>query len=601
MLMQLPPISLLCSLLWAQESIRCTIFCALILCLTQPSFLHAGTTAATDKDATTEVTGGASIIFTRADIARMKANRMADILNQAPGVNAGDSSVSIHGSYRVKVLVDGRPINDPTSSHGAINWSVVNLDAIERIEILPGKGGVRYGQDASGGVILVETSHSKAFSGMIKTYGGSQDTAFAELRAQAQAGLWSADLSSQGKTTNGYVTNNDSDKLRAGFGLAYGPDERHQITLNADFLHEDKGLTGQPEYPTPHSRKKSTISLFAARLIYDEAALSTFFNSGKEDHRDSSRQLAQDLQVDEFGQDATYSLATGTWGELALGASYRLNQGDGSDFAKQREESGAFFATQVLQRNASPWSLTVGARANAYSAFDSGFNPEVKLEYRKTSWSLSAGYNRADNTPSLRQRYARTSSTLPNPELGKETADNWLAALTLTPDKILSVRFSLFDNQIKDRITYLIDADGMGRYVNYGEVSYRGGDIACTWQAAEKLTIKGSYAYLDAKDDDTGFKVPGKAKHVTNLDLFWQLSDKLLAVLSGKYSASVYRNRDNSKSVPEYTLFDLRAEYDLGKIAVFAEIDNLANSTWYYSDGLLGRPRTWLAGLRYRW
>ncbi|NQS72674.1 MAG: TonB-dependent receptor, partial [Desulfobulbaceae bacterium] len=63
----------------------------------------------------------------------------------------------------------------------------------------------------------------------------------------------------------------------------------------------------------------------------------------------------------------------------------------------------------------------------------------------------------------------------------------------------------------------------------------------------------------------------------------------------------VYRNRDNSKSVPEYTLFDLRAEYDLGKIAVFAEIDNLANSTWYYSDGLLGRPRTWLAGLRYRW
>ena len=50
-----------------------------------------------------------------------------------------------------------------------------------------------------------------------------------------------------------------------------------------------------------------------------------------------------------------------------------------------------------------------------------------------------------------------------------------------------------------------------------------------------------------------------------------------------------------------YAIFDLRAEYELGRVAVFAEIDNLANSTWHYADGLLGPPRTWLAGLRYRW
>ena len=33
---------------------------------------------------------------------------------------AGDTSVSIHGSSKVKVLVNGRSINDPTSSHGKI-------------------------------------------------------------------------------------------------------------------------------------------------------------------------------------------------------------------------------------------------------------------------------------------------------------------------------------------------------------------------------------------------------------------------------------------------------------------------------------------------
>lgn len=544
---------------------------------------------------------GDSIVFTRADIARMKANRIADILNQAPGVGAGDSSVSIHGSTRVKVLVDGRPINNPASGHGGINWSMVHPESIERIEILPGRGGVRYGQDAGGGVILIETSRPTAFSGTIKTYGGSEGRAFAELLAQARAGLWGAELSSRGQTTNGYTTNGDAEKMRGGLGLSYGPDARHQIALHADHLREELGLVGQPEYPTPHSRKKSETTLLAGRLVCEDLNLATFFNSTEERHRDASRQLAQDLRVDQFGQDAGYNLQTGSLGELALGASYRLNQGDGTDLSNQREESGALFATQVLRSSTLPWSLTLGLRANAYSAFDSGLNPEIRIAYRQPSWSLSAGYNRAENTPSLRQRYAHTSSTLPNPDLGMETADNRLLALTLNPTGTLSLRASVFDNQITDRITYLTGARGMGQYVNYGEVSYRGGDLALHWQPVTALTVKARYSYLDARDDATGCKLPGMAAHVVKGDLLWQVTDSLLVVFSGKYSSKVYRNRDNSKEVDSYTTFDLRAEYNLGKIAVFAEIDNLANSTWYYADGLLGPPRTVLAGLSYRW
>ncbi len=558
------------------------------LCLTLPSLIHADAERG-------------DIIFTRADIARMKANRIADILNQAPGVGAGDSSVSIHGSTRVKVLVDGRPINNPASSHGGINWSMVPLESIERIAILPGRGGVRYGQDASGGVVLITTSRSTSWSGTIKSYGGSEDRAFAELHTQARAGLWGAEFNSQGQTTEGYTVNSDAEKLRGGLGLNYGLNARRQVALQADYLREDRGLTGQPEYPTPNSRKKSEATLLAGRLVYEDFNLSTFFNASEERHRDTSRQLFQDLRVEEFGQDTGYSLQTGLWGELNLGASYRLNQGDGSDFSKKREESGALFATQVLRRTDSSWSLALGLRANAYSAFDSGLNPEVKIEYQQPVWSFSLGYNRADNTPSLKQRYAHTSSTLPNPDLGMETASNWLAALTLKPTGTLSLRASVFDNQITDRITYLTDAQGMGQYVNYGEVSYRGGDLALSWQPASVLTAKASYAYLDATDDASGYTLPGKAAHLLKGDLFWQVTDKLLTVLSGKYSSKVYRNRDNSKEVDGYAIFDLRAEYELGRVAVFAEIDNLANSTWHYADGLLGPPRTWLAGLRYRW
>ena len=564
---------------------RLVCVCLIILLAAPGAFVHAD-----------EI-----IRFTREDISRMKVNRIADVLNQAPGVSAGESSVSIHGSTKVKVLVDGRPINDPGSSYGAVNWSVVSLESIERIEILPGQGGVRYGQDAGGGVILITTGAGKSFSGQVKLWGGNHDSWFADAQAQAKAGLWSVEGGAQFRTTHSYTENNDSTRTRGGLGLGYGTDERHQFTLRADRIHENLGSPGQPAWPTPHSRKSGDSTLLSARLVYEDLNLATFYNGSDEHRRDFSRKLDQKLEVDEFGQDINWTLQTGSWGNLALGASGRLNQGEGSDFARRREQNGALFATQTFKRKDSPWIVTLGARAFGSDTFDSGLNPEIRVEYKKPAWSLALGYNRSNNLPTLRQRYARSGSTVPNPDLGMETADNLLAALSLTPDKRFSLRFSLFDNRIEDRITYQSIGQGMGQYVNYGSVSYRGGDCALNWQPLDGLTIKANYTYLDAKNRETGFKLPAKASHVLRGDLFWQVTDKLLAVFSGKHSSKVYLDGANREEVAGYTLFDLRAEYDFGNAALFAEINNLTNKTWLYADGLLGPPRTWLVGLRYRW
>ena len=51
---------------------------------------------------------------------------------------------------------------------------------------------------------------------------------------------------------------------------------------------------------------------------------------------------------------------------------------------------------------------------------------------------------------------------------------------------------------------------------------------------------------------------------------------------------------------PDYTLANLRTEYRLGQYALFTEIKNLANTRYYYADGLLGPPLTWLAGIGWK-
>ncbi len=146
-------------------------------------FLFAASVALGATDAET-------IVIERDEIRALNVQRVADILNTVPGVRAGDTSVSICGSSRVRVLLDGRPINDPTSSHGRINFDFITPDAIERIEILPGRGALRYGDDASGGVILITSRAAGRVRGDIRVYGGSQDTVRADGKLRWRKDGW---------------------------------------------------------------------------------------------------------------------------------------------------------------------------------------------------------------------------------------------------------------------------------------------------------------------------------------------------------------------------------------------------------------------------
>ena len=58
-----------------------------------------------------------------------------------------------------------------------MKWDLVSLENVERIEILRGKGGLEYGDDASAGVILISTRKIGSLSGNVKIYGGNHQNA----------------------------------------------------------------------------------------------------------------------------------------------------------------------------------------------------------------------------------------------------------------------------------------------------------------------------------------------------------------------------------------------------------------------------------------
>lgn len=538
-------------------------------------------------------------IITAEDIDDMKAVRIADVLNQVPGLKAGDASVSIHGNYKVKVFLDGRPINDPTSAHGGVKWDIVPLESIQQIEILKGQGGLEYGDDASGGVILVATKKMSRFSGNVKTYAGNHRTGSIGGNLRFTRELMGGALSASFEDTEGYKTNNDKEQYRGGGKIEYFPGETFDMTFSADYSRVEKGLGGTPDYPTPHSRQTSRMAAFSLLTRIQKAKSKTYCTEGKKHNTDVARGLDKTLRVLEGGQEVSLPFSLGRWGNMICGAAVEYGRARGDAMAKQEESVFSLFGSDSVKPGGLPVTLTAGLRVNFYSAFDNTVNPEIKAVIHRNGWNATLAYNRANNTPSFHQRYNETSSTRPNPGLKMETTDNYSISLLKTLSPTLSLGVAVFYNELSDRITYVRNENGIGKYENFGEVTYKGGDVSLNWKATDDLTLKASYTYLDARDEQTGFRLPAKARHKANMQLLFTPLDSLSFAVATRLSSKVYTRSDNSRSVPGYALVDLRGEYRFREFALFGEIKNLTDKTYYYSDGILAPPFTWLAGLNW--
>jgi iron complex outermembrane receptor protein len=543
---------------------------------------------------------GDTVVLEAEDIGAMQALKMSDILNNIPGVQAGDSSVGIHGSYKVKVFVDGRPINDPTSSHGGVNWDMISPEDVARIEVLKGKGGLTYGRDAGGGVILITTERDHRLSGYVKAYGGSHNTQDYSAALSTTSGRFSVGVSGSYETTDGYKTNNDKERCQTGLKLSYDLEEKKKIAFSADYLEDKRGLSGLPDYPTPFSRKQTRNTAYSLTADFHPVNSRTYYNAGRRDNTDESRGVDNTLEVANFGEDIATTFHTTDRGDLSCGAALTWDKASGTAFEDQDEHAISLFASQSITFPDRHVTFTAGLRGNYHSAFDNTANPEIKLIYKKTIWQVTAAYSRTDNTPSFYQRYNETSSTRPNPDLAMETADNLSLEFSASPLDCFSFTISGFYNRLSNRITYVTGNNGIGRYQNFGEVLYQGGDLAFTWQMMERLKLKASYTYLEVTDAETGLWLPCKARHTGRFNLYWKPLRALSVVFDGKSTSNVYRDKKNTREIPGYSIADLRAEYAFHSFNLFCEIENMFDTTYYYADGLLAPPRTWVAGINWR-
>lgn len=124
-------------------------------------------------------------VLERNDIDAVRPASAIELLRRVPGLHidqpggrGGVSSVYLRGGdpNHTLVLVDGIPVNDPTNSRGgSFDFSTLNVENIERVEVVRGPQSAIYGSNAMAGVINIVTREPASKSEVVLSGGVGTD------------------------------------------------------------------------------------------------------------------------------------------------------------------------------------------------------------------------------------------------------------------------------------------------------------------------------------------------------------------------------------------------------------------------------------------
>ncbi|MBE9468805.1 MAG: TonB-dependent receptor [Bacteroidetes bacterium] len=101
-------------------------------------------------------------------------------VSRTMGIFSHNANVSMRGlsgseQSRVLILMDGVPINK--SDGGSVNWNIMNMNQIAKVEVTKGPGSSLYGSNAMGGVInFISKKPTEKITGQISTEYGTYNT-----------------------------------------------------------------------------------------------------------------------------------------------------------------------------------------------------------------------------------------------------------------------------------------------------------------------------------------------------------------------------------------------------------------------------------------
>ncbi|NMZ43156.1 TonB-dependent receptor domain-containing protein [Pseudomonas proteolytica] len=565
----------------------------------------------------------ANTVFTRDDIDRLQPSSVTDLLSRVPGVQVARTGgrgslpgIFIRGTKSAQslVLVDGQRIANTTSGDSGLQY--LNVDQIERVEVLRGSRSVIYGSDAIGGVIQIFTRRNagQGLQPRLKLGFGSNNT------WERSLGLSGGDERTRFNLGASLDETAGIDWSHASFPSDRDHDAYRNKSLSLNLSHEfsdelEVGFNlldsrGKSEYDGFGEKPYTDYTVSSASAYIDaqlNEAWQTRVELGHSENRDTKRdKLSPDFSVFNTYRDSINwqnDLTLDQQNSLILGGDWYEDRFHGSTtFSENSRWNRAAF---IQHRFKGEWfSTELGLRHDDNQQFGAQNSWSGTLTLPVSSDNdLLLSYSEGFRAPTFNDLYYPGSSN-PNlkPEHSKSYELQWRSQLTDTT----RLETSLYRTDLKDAII----AQQQNNYIPYNVATARinGFEAALKqelfgWQGNLGLSI------IDPRDRTSGHTLARRARRTLNLDLDRQF-DQLSLGASWQAISSSYDAEDNKNRLAGYYLVGLRSGWALNREVVLSlKVDNLLDRrytrAWYsYNDPNFqnNQPyreegRTWMVGV----
>ena len=468
------------------------------------------------------------------------ANNLTELLKTESNITISNdailgSSISINGitGSNVKVLIDGVPVIG--RMNGNIDMSQINLNNIQKVEIVEGPMSSVYGSDALGGVInlISKDPFCERLEFDMNSYYESVGTYNFDGSFRYSIDRFNFLVNGGRNLFQGY------DRVDSSRSKQWNPKEQyfanvqtiyalkeHNIKLSSRYFDEfilNRGSLRKPYYETAFDDKYYTTRLnnalflngkFGAHQFYDVTAAysvykriknSFFKNLVTLDERMIDAESAQDTSDftlvnfrATFSDDALTSFL-----KYQIGGDFNHETAAGQKIKDTKQEItdvAGFLSMQYLPFESLTFQPSVRYIYN--SEYEAPVVPALNVRYQfNDNLLFRASYAKGFRAPSLRELYLLfvdiNHNIRGNENLKAETSDsyNLSAVFSMNDDKYyFKVEPKFFYNNIYDMITLANIEDDLYQNVNLDNHTTLGGNITLQYMRSN-INFKATYGY----------------------------------------------------------------------------------------------------------
>ncbi len=548
----------------------------------------------------------ANKVFTRDDIDRLQPTSLTDLLSRVPGVQiaptggrGGLPGVYIRGTKSAQslVLVDGQRIANTTSGDSGLQY--LNVDQIERVEVLRGSRSVIYGSDAIGGVIQVFTRRNaeqglqprlklgfgsnRAWERSLGLSGGDEHTRF-------NLGASLDETAGINSTHQSFPSDGDHDAYRnqsISLNLSHAFNDALEVGFN---LLDNRGKS---EYDNSFGRyvvatgqtvgqKPYTDYAVSSASGYVDATLTERWQTRVELGHSENRDTKRDTLSDDFSVFNTYRDSVNWQNDLTLDEHNSLILG--GDWYEDRFHGSTTFtensrwnrAAFVQHRFHSEWfSTELGLRRDQNQQFggQNSWSGTLTVPVNPDN-DVLLSYSEGFRAPTFNDLYY-PDTKYSNPNLQPETSKSYELQWRSQLSDSTRLEASLYRTDLSDAIIL----DSASKPQNVASARINGFEAALKqelfgWQGNLGLSV------IDPRDRDTGHTLARRARRTVNLDLDRQF-DKLGVGASWQAISGSYDDEDNRNRLGGYALLGLRSSWALNReVQLSVKVDNLLDKSY---------------------